>query len=60
MGVLIKGMEMPKSCMSCCIGQYDYEYNRLTCQFVGGILNDYWKERPFDCPLVDVPEESEE
>ncbi len=57
MSVLIKRMQMPKSCMSCCIGQYDYEYNRLTCQFVGGILNNYWKERNPECPLIEVKDE---
>jgi hypothetical protein len=58
MSVLVKGMEMPKSCGDCLIG------NSLCCSLMPGVPA-LWKEytiavkenrRHSDCPLIEVPE----
>ena len=48
MSVLIKGMEMPKSCVQCVL-------KRSGCP-----CKKYTNGRPIDCPLIEVPLESEE
>lgn len=57
MGVYIKGMEMPKSCEDCPLG------DSLSCQLLPGVPA-LWREytnavrekrRHSDCPLVPVP-----
>ena len=65
MSVVIKGMDIPKSCFDCGLMQFDemcdeycaYEY----CAYVYGkdkhyLDNDVEKNRPEWCPLVELPE----
>ena len=60
MGLLIKGMHMPKSCYECPFKCYDdeivYEYGCLCNENI--VQNSAWpKDRRMpDCPLVDVVE----
>ena len=51
MSILIKGMEMPKSCNECLMS---IEY---ACMINGNIIPDYWArlDRPTDCHLVELP-----
>ena len=51
MSILIKGMEMPKSCNECLMS---IEY---ACMINGNIISNYWArlDRPTDCPLVPIP-----
>lgn len=48
MSVLIKGMEMPKSCKKCCFCFYDRKYEPM-CLLLNG------KRGKSDCPLVEIP-----
>ena len=52
MSILIKGMDMPKSCGSCV-----YNYNSCNCGITkSDIDRDYeYAERLSDCPLVEIP-----
>ena len=53
MSVLIKGMEMPKSCGRCWFNK-----SSLSCAITGSYIDrdDENRERLDDCPLVEVPE----
>ena len=56
MGVYIKGMEMPKSCVSCSFQGFGGRMNeRILCMLTG--TNDYINQQSkfADCPLVEVP-----
>lgn len=62
MSILIKGMEMPKSCVICPfmttnddLSVEDYRY--MYCGFpgIGEFVTDYEATRHPDCPLVPVP-----
>ena len=50
MGVYIKGMEMPKSCLSCPL-----QGGTADCRLTQKTYNWGLPERPSDCPLVPVP-----
>ena len=50
MSVLIKGMEMPKSCDKCKLMTANYG-----CAFVGAVGGESYRKRAWDCPLVEVP-----
>lgn len=52
MSVLIKGMEMPESCI-CCDIETSYNYCPMLCRDTDDIRYD---GRLDDCPLVDLPE----
>lgn len=59
MSVLIKGAEMPKSCITCTF-KSDSMFNRtMWCEWLDDPLGDYTKcdekWRHPDCPLVEVP-----
>lgn len=51
MSILIKGMDMPESCLCCA-----FNYDLFQCLITGEttICLDY-DERPINCPLVPVP-----
>ena len=51
MSLIIKGMEMPQSCIYCpCYKEYH------KCGAVrGGTIQTSWTKRPDNCPLVEVP-----
>ena len=51
MSILIRGMEMPKSCNECIMSI------EQACMINGNIISDYWArlDRPTDCPLVELP-----
>ena len=50
MSVLIKGMEIPKSCDKCELMTANYG-----CAFVGSVGGESYRKRAWDCPLVEVP-----
>ena len=50
MSILIKGMEMPKSCLSCPL-----QGGTADCRLTQKTYNWGLSERPSDCPLVPVP-----
>ena len=50
MSILIKGMEMPKSCLSCPL-----QGGTADCRLTQKTYNWGLTERPSDCPLVPVP-----
>lgn len=55
MSILIKGMEMPKSCRKCYL--CDFDTNGYYCIKLEKVL-DKWHvrtQRDYDCPLVEVP-----
>lgn len=57
MSVLIKDMEMPKTCWDCACSNYYYHTDEAMCDITDETL-DYilWKrERRSDCPLIEVP-----
>ena len=54
MGVYIKGMEMPKNCGECLLAKLSPTGESLICNYMLSRVS--WKERPFDCPLIPVPE----
>ena len=57
MSVLIKDMEMPKTCWDCACSNYYYHTDEAMCDITDETL-DYilWKrERRSDCPLVEIP-----
>ena len=51
MSILIRGMEMPKSCNECIMSI------EQACMINGNIISNYWArlDRPTDCPLVELP-----
>ena len=57
MSVLIKGMEMPTSCMLCpfCVEEAD-PANGEMCMVTGTLMPPCTRERLDNCPLVPVPE----
>ena len=58
MGVYIKGMEMPKSCLACQLERHQdtaYDYEFRCCPVTGEMTNHYRNERAPRCPLVLVP-----
>lgn len=60
MSLIIKGLDMPKSCAWCPLC-YDYSENEYFCAGTDDALdltqNDLRYERPDYCPLVELPEE---
>ena len=56
MSVLIRGMEMPTSCMLCnfCVGEAD-PANGEMCMVTGTLMPPCTRERLDNCPLVSVP-----
>lgn len=56
MSILIKGMEMPKSCMLCpfCVEEAD-PANGEMCMVTGKLMPPCTRVRLEDCPLVPVP-----
>lgn len=50
MGVYIKGMEMPTSCLSCPL-----QGGTADCRLTQKTYNWGLSERPSDCPIVPVP-----
>ena len=50
MSILINGMEMPKSCLSCPL-----QGGTADCRLTQKTYNWGLTERPSDCPLVPVP-----
>lgn len=50
MGLYIKGMEMPKSCLSCPL-----QGGTADCRLTQKTYNWGLSERPSDCPLFPVP-----
>lgn len=56
MAVLIKGMEMPKSCGNCYMFSFLSDSCRIT-NHVTEEMNDKMFDRRFDdCPIIEVPE----
>ena len=62
MDIMVKGMEMPKSCHACCFfGQADIwtsefdGYTKSFCKRTGSQTFDYVEKFLPDCPLVPVP-----
>ena len=56
MSILIKGMEMPKSCGNCYMFSFLSDSCRIT-NHVTEEMNDKMFDRRFDdCPLISVPE----
>ena len=53
MGVYIKDMAMPKSCLECPF-KIDGDDGGI-CPYVGNYCADYESDRHKDCPLVPVP-----
>lgn len=51
MSILIRGMEMPKSCDKCELMTANYG-----CAFVGAVGGESYRKRAWDCPLIEVPE----
>ena len=64
MSILIKGMEMPKTCGECELRNEEENHwgdiVSITCPIIGEDVEDYgWlveRKRHEDCPLVEVPE----
>ena len=57
MSILIKGMEMPKTCWDCACSIYYESQDKAMCDITDETL-DYilWKrERRPDCPLIELP-----
>jgi hypothetical protein len=56
MGVYIKGMEMPTSCMLCpfCVEEAD-PANGEMCMVTGTLMPPCTRERLENCPLIPVP-----
>lgn len=53
MSVLINGMEMPKNCGECLLAKLSQTGESLICNYMLSRVS--WEERPFDCPLIEVP-----
>ena len=56
MGVYIKGMEMPTSCMLCpfCVEEADPSNGEM-CMATGTLMPPCTRERLDNCPLISVP-----
>ena len=56
MSVLIKGMEMPTSCMLCpfCVEEAD-PANGEMCMVTGTLMPPCTRERLDNCPLIEIP-----
>lgn len=56
--VIVKTLEMPKSCLECPFNQGEYGpeyYEKQRCILTGhGMIKKYYKNRPEHCPLVDL------
>lgn len=52
MSVLVKDMEMPRSCCMCWLSSHDL------CLACGKDAEDWFEGRPSYCPLVEIPENS--
>lgn len=65
MSVLIKGMEMPKTCEACPFAEWSNIYQTSTCKFLSvykgkyiafdSFSKEYLTTRSKHCPLVEVP-----
>lgn len=53
MSILIKGMEMPKSCLDCILATFDYEDGERYCPFTNTVCLNIGRQK--DCPLIEVP-----
>lgn len=53
MSILIRGMDMPKKCCECVFSELSPTGESLICNNM--LFGVPWDERPFDCPLVEVP-----
>lgn len=58
MSVLIKGMEMPKNCMSCPFPSVGVDWFYCYCPGVDGKAYDFAQAEtvPDDCPLIALPD----
>ena len=58
MGVYIKGIEMPKNCMSCPFPSVGVDWYYCYCPGVDGKAYDFEQSNtvPDDCPLVALPD----
>lgn len=56
MSVLIKGMEMPESCLMCAISRWTFAGNktRLACHAVRDYVPDD-ESKDENCPLIEIP-----
>ena len=57
MGVYVNGMKMPTSCEECQFNRLDPTGEILLCDLTLFAVSWAEKERPFDCPLIEVPEQ---
>lgn len=53
MGIYLPNMEMPTKCSECLFAKLSPTGESLICNYMLSIVS--WDERPFDCPLVEVP-----
>ena len=53
MAILIKGMKMPKSCVHCPL---QMPYDGYKCYITEKSYNWGLKERPSDCPFIELPQ----
>ena len=58
MSVLVKGMEMPKNCMSCPFPSVGVDWYYCYCPGVDGKAYDFAQAEtvPDDCPLIALPD----
>ena len=54
MSILIKGMEMPKSCSECDLRVLTVGFD-IQCAISGETVDDYYFSRHPKCPIVEVP-----
>lgn len=54
MSLYIKGMDMPTSCCNCPLAKLSTTGETLFCNYT--LSSVPWDDKPFDCPLVPVPE----
>lgn len=55
-------MDMPERCLNCnCVGHINRNGKFNVCRITGEILKeyDYYKQRPNNCPLRELPEKKE-
>lgn len=56
-------MDMPGRCLNCnCVGHVNHNGRFNACRISGEILkeDDYYKQRPNNCPLREVPQKKSE
>ena len=53
MSVLVKNMEMPISCADCLFKTLSPTGESIVCDIILSTVP--WEDRPFDCPLIEVP-----